>query len=78
MSLTKSTNEAPTAQKQRQNCTTENRKTSGDSNVKTSENTPKSERLNFIKIDMSDIPTEQHCRSEECKHKDTFNNFPKL
>lgn len=78
MNLSKSTDEVPTAQKQRQNCTPENRKTSGDSNIKTSENTPKSEKLNIIKIDMGDIPTEEHCRSEEYKQKDTLNKFPKL
>lgn len=55
----------PSAQNISKNNLGENRKTSGDNDMKTSENTPKSQRHNIIKIKMDSNITEQKSRSEE-------------
>lgn len=53
-----------------------NRKASGDSNMKTSANTPKSEQLNIVTIDIED--NDSKCRSEEVKVKALSSFFPKF
>lgn len=70
MQLNRQNNEDPIAQKRHQKSSAENRKTSGESHVKTSENTPKSERLNIIKIKMDNIMNHQYSKSEEVKSRD--------
>lgn len=71
-------NEDPIAQKRHQKSSAENRKTSGESHVKTSENTPKSERLNIIKIKMDNIMNPQYSKSEEVKSREHSLTKPDL
>lgn len=69
MNFNTSLKECQPAQNEDQKSRAENRKVSGDSFMKTSENTPKSERLNIIKINISDMENQPHSKSEEVKQK---------
>jgi hypothetical protein len=58
MNFVNRTEEGGSAQNPSQKKSTENRKNSRDSYMLTNENTPKSEKLNIIKIGMNEQPSE--------------------